>query len=72
MNALTQPEMLALSDQSKRAFNEILDRNAKELAEQRSQAAARIRAGMRRLKPSAKGLSAKELLHRVRYGRHGL
>lgn len=72
MNALTQPEMLALSDQSKREFNAILDRNAEALAEQRSQAAARIRAGMRRLKSSAKGPSAKELLHQVRYGRHGV
>lgn len=72
MNALTQPEVLALADQSKREFNEILDRNAEALAEQRSQAAARIRVGMRRLKPSAKGRTAKELLHQVRFGRHGL
>lgn len=72
MNALTQPEVLALADQSKREFNEILDRNAEALAEQRSQAAARIRAGMRRLKSAAKGRTAKELLHQVRFGRHGL
>ncbi len=71
MNALTQPEVLALADQSKREFNAILDRNAQALAEQRSQAATRIRAAMRRLKPSTKGRTAKELLHQVRYGRHG-
>lgn len=71
MNALTQPEMLALTDQSKRKFDEILDRNALAWAEQRSEAAASIRADMRRLKPSAKGRTAKELLHQVRYGRHG-
>ena len=72
MNALTQPEMLALTDQSKRKFDEILDRNALAWAEQRSEAAASIRADMRRLKPSAKGGTAQELLHRARYGRHGL
>ena len=71
MNALTQPEMLALTDQSKREFNQILDRNAEALAAQRSEAAASIRADMRRLKPSVKGRTAKELLHQVRYGRHG-
>ncbi len=71
MNALTQPEMLALTEQSKRKFDEILDCNAQAWAEQRSEAAASIRADMRRLKPSAKGRSAKELLHQVRYGRHG-
>lgn len=71
MNALTQPEMLALTDQSKRKFDEILDRNALALAEQRSEAAASIRADMRRLKPSAKGRTAKELLLQARYGRHG-
>lgn len=71
MNALTQPEMLALTDQSKRELNAILDRNAEALAEQRSEVAASIRADMRRLKPSVKGRTAKELLHQVRYGRHG-
>lgn len=72
MNALTQPEMLALTDQSKRRFDEILDRNAQRWGEQRSEAAASIRADMRRLKPSIKGRTVKELLHQVRYGRHGL
>lgn len=71
MNALTQPKVLALADQSKREFNAILDHNAEALADQRSHAAARIRAGMRRLKPSVKGRTVKELLHQVRYGRHG-
>lgn len=71
MNALTQPEVLALTGQSKREFNQILDRNAEVFAEQRSEAAASIRAGMRRLKLSAKGPTAKALLHQVRYGRHG-
>ena len=71
MNALTQPEMLALTDQSKRELNAILDRNAESLAEQRSEAAASIRADMRRLKPSVKGSTGKELLHQVRYSRHG-
>ena len=64
--------MLALSDQSRQEFNAILDRNAEAFAEQRSEAAARIRAGMRRLRPSATRRTTKQLLHQVRYGRYGL
>ena len=72
MNAPTQPEMLALTDQSKRKFDEILDRNALAWAEQRSEAAVSIRADMRRFKRSAKRRIGKELLHHVRYGWYGL
>ena len=72
MSAPIDPEFLSLTEHKMGEFNQILDRNAEALAGQRSQAATRSRAGMRGLKPSAKGRTAKELLHQVRYGRHGL
>lgn len=72
MNASTQPEAVALADQSARELKGILARNAEALADQRSDAAARILASMKRLKPSADARSGKELLQQVRYGRHGL
>lgn len=71
MNTIAQPEMLTLTEQSESEFNEMLDRNAEALAEQRSEAAASIRAGMRQFKPSTQRPTANKLLHRVRYGRHG-
>ena len=67
MNALTQTEALALSEQSARDLNAIIERDAQAAAEARSRAAARILAGMKRLKPTAKGPSGRELLQQARY-----
>lgn len=72
MNALTQTEALALSEQSARELNAIIERDAHAAAEVRSHAAARILADMKRLKPSAKAPSGRELLQRARFGRHGV
>ncbi len=72
MNALTQTEALALSEQSARELNVIIERDARAAAETRSRAAARILAGMKRLKPTTKGPSGRELLQQARYGRHGV
>ena len=72
MNALTQTEALALSEQSARELNAIIERDALAAADARSHAAASILAGMKRLKLSAKGPSGRELLQQARYGRHGV
>ena len=72
MNASTQPEAVALAGQSARELKEILARNADALADQRSDAAARILASMKRLKPGVGATGGREILQQVRYGRHGL
>lgn len=72
MNALTQMEAHALSEQSARELNVIIERDARAAAEARSRAAARVLAGMKHLKPTAKEPGGRELLQQVRYGRHGI
>jgi hypothetical protein len=66
MSALTQTEALALSEQSAQELNAIIERDAQASAEARSRAAAGILAGMKRLKPKAKGPSGQKLLKQVR------
>ena len=72
MNALTQLEALALSEQSPRELNNIIERDAKAAADVRSHAAASILAGMKKSNASNFGRSGQELLQQVRYGRHGI
>ena len=72
MNALTKQEAIALSQQSARELDAIIERDARAAAEVRSQAATSILAGMKRLKPSAKSPSGRELLQQARFGRHGI
>ena len=72
MNALTQREALALSEQSAHKLNNIIERDAKAAADVRSRAAASILAGMKKSNASNFGRSGQELLQQVRYGRHGI
>ena len=72
MNAHTQTEALALSEQSARELNVIIERDARAAAETRSRAATRILAGMKRLKSTTKEPSGRKLLQQARYGRHGV
>lgn len=71
MNALTKTEAHALSEQSTRVLNDIIERDAIAAAETRSRAAASILASMKWRKRTAKAPTARELLHQVRYSRHG-
>ena len=66
VKTLVDPEFLSLADHKTRAFKGILDRNAEALARQRSEAAASIRADMRRAKSSPKGRSGRDFLAQVR------
>ncbi len=72
MNALSKPEALALSEQSARELNAIIERDALAAAESRSRAAARILAGTNRQRRAVAGPTGQELLQQVRYRRHGL
>ena len=72
MNALSKPEALALSEQSTRNLNAIIERDAQDAAASRSNAATRILADMKRLKPAVKGPTGKALLQQTRFGRHGI
>ena len=72
MNALTQPEAIALSELSAHKLNNIIERDAQAAADVRSRAAANILAGMKKSNPSTCGRSGQELLQQVRYGRHGI
>lgn len=66
MKTLVDPEFVSLADYKTRAFNGILDRNAEALAGQRSEAAANIRAEMRRAKSLPKGQNGRDFLAQVR------
>jgi hypothetical protein len=72
MNATTRTEALALSNQSAAQLNAIIQRDAWAFADARSRAAARILSGMKRLTPTTKGSSGRQLLRQARYGRHGV
>jgi hypothetical protein len=72
MNALTQREALALSEQSARELDAILERNARAQADIRGSAASSILAAMNRAGTAGKTRGGRQLLEQVRYGRHGV